>query len=829
MIEMASPQPNKPGSFSDIDSSLMSDSGSDLSSLDSGSDSDSSSTNNIKLPTDLNKLSEQNIASENTSAEQRAAIEKAEGEQVPIEIPTEPPSPEDLRGAIEVLSKIPSNIQKVSDEARVNKLECKLESNQLLSNSLRTALVGGFYLTAGVLSLGTAGPLLATISAVAGNLPVAPTSIMPYAGKNTYYLGYMHSREKCLDTTDQGDNNLKGIHYNFEKYRTGKVSKFILPKQLSVGYVERGEAKNAQNGCFVWSLLTYQNAKNVRIIIFGGSTVRAAYDAYGFVSCSLEKDDNGKLFLVIIGYKAFANAVQDLQQQAPPEDEQLPSAPPLPSLQKGGGEETYRIPVHWQDQVQYVSCGIRPSQSKWHVNVEGGKVTTVTQKVSKPEKEASVYMPEKPLIMAKAKQCNVWFDGTFGPGTNKPEKQNVFKRLYKNFDYERLFTRSSKNRIEQHPFASPDNPNPAPVVDSSGKLAPIGLVATFTLAALSDALGKTPLGVIILTVIAFIFVMVSMLLSLIYLIKITYQAADGKYITNPLNIDTVIYNISKIDDLYSSEYKFKLFIYLPAMGLLLSTLALLYPWICNNIFSVKTQEPPGIIEKIILVLLFQSFIALSFNYAAYSYGYEALHKVDERIHNLNNFIHNKIYKNAKFLAPLKNIPSNSLLVSHVLQSSINNIEKGPTVDTLANSFFTLNLYHHFMKIGHKNKHIKNAMTTFDLNHLLIGSSLKEELEELFGELAWSPTDYLFHKATFIEDYSTTLSQYYLAIPSNAKSKEVVLQATIKVASWMEEINNRSNEIHPEESWKRFLPMAIIILVIQTLPLIILFWIFNKRK
>ena len=370
-------------------------------------------------------------------------------ESVPKPFSSEKPNEKEFKDASEILTKVPSNIEDITSnhEKRKESMKCKLKTKHLASNILRTVIAGSFYVTTGVLSLGVAGPVLAGISTLVGNLPVAPTSVLPYAGKNTYYLGYMHSRQNCIDTTDVGDKNLKGLYANFEKYRTNKVSKFLLPKQITIGYVERGEAENSANGCFVWSLLTYEDATSVRIIIFGGGKVRAAYDAYGFVSCSLEKTTADGLEVVIIGYEAISAFAR----------EQLLL---LESDQQGGGKKINRIPVHWQDQVQYVSCGIRPSQSKWHVTVEQGKVIQVAQKISNPDKQSLVNMPEKPLIIKQAIACKVWVDGTFGDGTEQPEKQAFYKRLYKNFDFERLYLRSSKNRIEQHPEASPDNPVP---------------------------------------------------------------------------------------------------------------------------------------------------------------------------------------------------------------------------------------------------------------------------------------------------------------------------------------------------------------------------------
>ena len=235
---------------------------------------------------------------------------------------------------------------------------------------------------------------------------------------------------------------------------------------------------------------------------------------------------------------------------------------------------------------------------------------------------------------------------------------------------------------------------------------------------------------------------------------------------------------------------------------------------------------------ILIACLLQSIIAIIVNISTYSYAYKTLHLVNDRITNLNNYIHNKIYKNAGFLGKLKEVPSNSLLVMKVVQGALNNIETNPSVDNLANAFFTLNLYFHFHKIGYRNPNITDAMMIFDIHNLFKGSSFKDKItnvNRLFTGKEWSPADYLFRNATFIEDYSVAIKRIYLAIPNNKTSVKSVELAMSKVATWLEELNNRANTLTPEDSWRRFVPMAITILIIQCVPILLFIYIFQKER
>lgn len=335
------------------------------------------------------------------------------------------------------------------------------------------------------------------------------------------------------------------------------------------------------------------------------------------------------------------------------------------------------------------------------------------------------------------------------------------------------------------------------------------------------------------TLFAVIFVILSMILSLTYIIKLLSDYSESKLIANPLNVDSTDYSISKSIQLFGSKYKYQLFIILPIITFICSTVALLYPSVIYK--WVGIQQPPahtqGLVMGIIIACLLQSTLAIIVNISTYSYAYKTLHLVNDRIKYLNNFIHNKIYKNASFLKEFKEIPSNSLLVMKTIQNALQNMEKAPSVDAIANAFFTLNLYFHYHKIGYRNPNITDAMNIFDIHVLFKGSSLKDKINitNILARQEWSPADFLFRKATFVEDYSVAIKRIYLAIPGNTTSVKSIDLAMQKVAVWLEELNNRANTLTPEDSWSRFLPMAITILIIQCFPILLFIYIFQKER
>jgi hypothetical protein len=315
------------------------------------------------------------------------------------------------------------------DPCIIEPSHCKLDPAQARKNYAAFAIIATFYTVTSVLSLGVAGPaILATISGAASMLPIPPKLGMPTAPKNTYYLGYSHDRAECIQKEGQKDVNLRGINSDLSNLRSYALLKKILPEKIKIGYVVRGRAKDSNNGCFVWTILSYQNTTNARIIVFGGSDVRkttdgkpAIFEGSGAIMCSLELEPSGRLVFVIKGNRGTVKDMAGIQSE-------------------GFNEDTFRVPVHWQDQIQYISCGIRPTQFKWHVTVEDAKIKNIALKNPLADDKLTgeiISTPQRDAIALKAMRCNVWPDGTYGKGL-APQKEGFYKRWFKNFDLDKV-------------------------------------------------------------------------------------------------------------------------------------------------------------------------------------------------------------------------------------------------------------------------------------------------------------------------------------------------------------------------------------------------------
>jgi len=389
-------------------------------------------------------------------------------------------------------------------------------------------------------------------------------------------------------------------------------------------------------------------------------------------------------------------------------------------------------------------------------------------------------------------------------------------------DLDKLKELEEKQASKNLPTTPAMNSTRCPVDADASKIARVFPCLTLALGFVITEFKKPSVGTSLFTVISLLLILSSMFLSITYLIILLKESSESQLIANPLNLQAPEYNISKSVQFFGSEYKYQLFIILPVLAICFSGYAL---------YRSKKQDTnhSDLVTGIIIVCLIQAVIALILNVSTYSYAYKKLKMVNGRINDLNNYIHNKIYKNATFLSHLKEIPHDSLSVSAVVKKTLATIESQPSVDVIANAFFTLNLYYHFQKIGFRNEHISNAMNIFDIHSLFVGSSLKDRINIMnkISQAQWSPTDFLFRKTTFIEDHSQAMKKVYLKMFNGSVSSHTVDNAVNKVSIWLAELNGRANMINPQDSWKGFITMAILILVIQTAPLLLVIHFYKK--
>lgn len=223
----------------------------------------------------------------------------------------------------------------------------------------------------------TAGAPLA-IQAATSVVPVPLDWMVPIPGKNLYYLGYVHDSSTCVASTNGPDT-----------------------RKSWLGTTKRGSATDANNGCFVWETLSYDDVNNVRVVVFGGGVWRHVFETTGTLVTWLDiNPGNGQLVFCLWDKMYGGDTLGKDRSTGKP-------------ILGENNDHFRRVPVHHMDQVLYVSCGERPRQCKWHVNVVNGQPAgVVLKRKSVSTGSMGVSMPEKGTIMAIAKACGVNPDGS---------------------------------------------------------------------------------------------------------------------------------------------------------------------------------------------------------------------------------------------------------------------------------------------------------------------------------------------------------------------------------------------------------------------------------
>ena len=340
-------------------------------------------------------------------------------------------------------------LKKLTEDERALKPQCKISDGEFLRNGVGilasaavakgVAVIGG---AAGVAAAAKAAAITssAPVGAVAGEATklaiVKGTSlatpmglIAPYLPKQPDYLGFMHLRHKCAEVVPDG----KGGHHVVD---TG-TKKLLF-------FTERGRNFTAKHFCSVWSTLSWNDVRNVRITVVPSTRLKMATEAFeasGAVSTSLRLR-NRRLVLVI-----------------------------------STGDQTMETPLEAFDRLVYSWCGQRPVQTKWHITYENGVPETLVPKpirksapvqptgdkgefhVIAPEDAAhptghvGVWSPDRVLARQEAEMLGVYEDGSSGTmahGVVKPYV-NPLKQLFNHLrfsDITRLWRRDEQVPLE---------------------------------------------------------------------------------------------------------------------------------------------------------------------------------------------------------------------------------------------------------------------------------------------------------------------------------------------------------------------------------------------
>jgi hypothetical protein len=343
-----------------------------------------------------------------------------------------------------------------------------------------------------------------------------------------------------------------------------------------------------------------------------------------------------------------------------------------------------------------------------------------------------------------------------------------------------------------------------------------------------DSFKNTHSRIRIYVLISLVITLFASILSLVYLGSAFVTFANTLLVKNPVNENSLDYRISRMganilnpmNIFYSLKgFNYVFFLVLPWIQVLTAGFALI-----NLVKKSENGEQPYASSTVIILMIalcIQGALSLIFNYVVFFNAYRVFRLVHKRITNFNIYIWKRMYKGSdknKFYENLREVQANPFSVRQAAARSLSALPKDIPAEDLARAMFTVTMYFHYHKLGVRNPSIYNAMDQFDPLRLLVPNT-------------FSPADYLFRQGTFIDD----VAEQVAANDSTFLSKEIknnkkLINDAVEIhAEWIAEANNRANSIFPDDSMIPFFQMAIIMLIIQTLPFLILIIVFKKKE
>ena len=335
--------------------------------------------------------------------------------------------------------------------------------------------------------------------------------------------------------------------------------------------------------------------------------------------------------------------------------------------------------------------------------------------------------------------------------------------------------------------------------------------------------GRAPISVILCTVGAFVLVVANIIIAVEFFRHQVQNLLFENLRKNPTNAQMQDYNISKIGGMRSSYSTiFMSFVIINAVAVVVGGLGI---WRMIQNKNTYRHRTPGLVSAVLYASLCQALLGFVASLVLFVLIRRRLKQGASRINAFNMHVYKNVHKNGSFLKNLQSIPSNSFSLMTVVRNSLLSLPKEASATEIAQAMFTLNMYMHYQKLGYRNPELSSA-----LSHVF-------NVVGLLRKAFYSPADYLFRKATFIKDHGDIMRDVLIKNVEETNSTDVKFmdaysakldEASMKATEWTAEANNLANSFYPEDALRLYLRLYIISLIYQTLPLLVLLYVFKKK-
>jgi len=306
-----------------------------------------------------------------------------------------------------------------------------------------------------------------------------------------------------------------------------------------------------------------------------------------------------------------------------------------------------------------------------------------------------------------------------------------------------------------------------------------------------------PTKLMIPFVFSLICIILSVILSIYYILLFIGKSIEQYTLSAPLNHQTLDYeSVSSNSFEFNTSFNYTYFLILPGLSFLgILTFGLI------NIFTVdENYRLPQTIRKMVSAMIISLIIVLPLQTLVYLFSNRNIKNIKKRLDVCDNYICSRIYKNVQFLEFIDEPKGSIISTSNSINKALSSLKEDNSIEDYAKAFYTITLFNHYQKLSLTNPSIHQAFELFNPSVLLAYKGCK-------------PSKYFNRYGSYIEDISETIIRP--ALPRTITKDAIKVSKAFELYNdWIVNTNNLANAIQPQQALNSFIIVIISTVIIQ---------------
>ena len=326
---------------------------------------------------------------------------------------------------------------------------------------------------------------------------------------------------------------------------------------------------------------------------------------------------------------------------------------------------------------------------------------------------------------------------------------------------------------------------------------------------INNNIRSLPTKLMIPFVFSLICIILSVILSIYYVLLFIGKSIKQYTLSAPLNHQTLDYeSVSSNSFEFNTSFNYTYFLILPGLsflGILIFSII--------NIFTVdENYRLPQTIKKMISGMIISLIIVLALQTLLYLFSNRNIKNVKKRLDDCDNYICSRIYKNVKFLDFIDEPKESIISTSNSINNALSSLKEEISIEDYAKAFYTITLFNHYQKLSLTNPSIQQAFELFNPSVLLSYKGCK-------------PSKYFNRYGSYIEDISETIIRP--ALPRTITKDAIKVSKAFELYNdWIVNTNNLANAIQPQQSLNSFIIVIISTVIIQIVYITVMYKMFK---